>query len=85
VHIQKNAAPIRRMFAIGHLKNNVPTSLMCEDANVREYKIITIQLLSTVVMVRTPKHISWSHGSQTICNVLQLQNTVQKPLTRERT
>ena len=59
--------------------------LKVKDANGQEYKIITIQLLSTGVMVRIPKHISYSYGTQAIRNVLQLLNTEQKSQIGERT
>jgi hypothetical protein len=56
-----------------------------KDANVQKYKIITIQLLSTGVMVPIPKQISRSYGTQTIRNVLQLPNTEQKSQNGENT
>ena len=73
------------MFDITHLKNIFPTSLLIKNANIQKYKIITIQLLSTGVMVPIPKQISWSYGTQTIRNVLQLPNTEQKSQNGERT
>jgi hypothetical protein len=60
------------MFAITQLKNIFLSYLLFKDGNVQEYKIISIQLLSTAEMVRIPKHISWSYGIRTIRNALQL-------------
>jgi len=73
------------MFAITQLKNIFPISLQFKDANVQNYKIVTIQLLSTGVMVPIPKQISWSYGTQTVRNVLQLLITEQKSQNGERT
>jgi hypothetical protein len=72
------------MFAINQSKNTFPSPLLFKDANVQEYKLITIQLLSNGVMVHIPKHISWSYGTQANRIVLQLLNTEQKSQTGER-
>jgi hypothetical protein len=71
-------------LAITQIKNIFPSYLLFKDANVQEHKIITTQLLSTGVMVCIPRHISWSNGTQTIRNVLQLLNTGKKIADRRK-